>query len=54
MQFTHKTNLVSGIVGRENSIVVMEEKQVFSNIWVFTYWSSASAHRLTELFKSNL
>ena len=33
MQFTHKTNLVSGIVGRENSIVVMEEKQVFSNTW---------------------
>jgi hypothetical protein len=38
MWFTHKTNHVSGLVGRDNNIFVMEEKQVFSNIWVFTDW----------------
>jgi hypothetical protein len=33
--FTHKNNIVRGLVGGDNTIFVMKERQVFSNIWVF-------------------
>jgi hypothetical protein len=33
--FTHKNNIVRGFVFLDNNIFVMEERQVFSNIWVF-------------------
>jgi hypothetical protein len=32
MWFIHKNNIVRGIVGRDNNIFVMKERQVFSNI----------------------
>jgi hypothetical protein len=32
---THKYNIVRGLVGGDNNIFVMEERQVFANIWVF-------------------
>ena len=48
MWFTHKNNIVRGLVGGDNNIFVMEERQVFSNIWVFKDWGRASAHRPTE------
>jgi hypothetical protein len=28
-------NIVRGLVGGDNAIVVMEERHVFSNIWFF-------------------
>jgi hypothetical protein len=30
-----QNNIVRGLVGGDNNIFVMEERQVFSNIWVF-------------------
>jgi len=30
-----KNNIVRGLVAGDNNIFVMEERQVFSNIWVF-------------------
>jgi hypothetical protein len=38
MWFTQKNNIVRGLVGGDNNIFVMEERQVFSNIWVFKDW----------------
>jgi hypothetical protein len=32
---THNNTIVRGLVGGDNSIFVMKERQVFSNIWVF-------------------
>jgi hypothetical protein len=31
----HKNNIARGLLGGDNNIVVMEERQVLSNIWVF-------------------
>ena len=50
MWFTHKNNIDRGLVGGDNNIFVMKERQVFSNIWVFKDWCRASAHRPTEFF----
>jgi hypothetical protein len=50
MWFTQKNNIVRGFVGGDNNIFVMEEKQVFSNIWGFKDWCRASAHRPIEVF----
>ena len=54
MWFTHTNNIVRGLVGGDNNIFVMKERQMFSKIWVFNDWCSASAHRPTEFFNSNL
>jgi hypothetical protein len=54
MWFTHKNNIVWGLVGGDKYIFVMEERQVSSNIWVFKGWCRTSAHRPTECFNSNL
>ena len=55
MWFTHKNNIVRGLVGVDNNIFVMEGRQVLSNIWVFKDWSRAGAHGPTEfVFNSNL
>jgi hypothetical protein len=35
IQFTHKDNIVRGLVLGDNDIYVMEERQVINNIWVF-------------------
>jgi hypothetical protein len=48
--FTHNYNIVRGLVGGDNNIFVMKERQVFSNIWVFKDWCRASAYRPTEFF----
>ena len=32
MWFTHKSNTIRGLVGGDDNIFVMEERQVFSNI----------------------
>jgi hypothetical protein len=48
MRFTHKNNIARGLVGGDNNIFVMKERQVFSNIWVFKNWCRASAHRLLQ------
>jgi hypothetical protein len=50
MWFTQKNNIVRGLVGGDNNIFVMEERQVFSNIWGFKDWCRASAHRPIEVF----
>jgi hypothetical protein len=33
MRFTHKNNIARGLVGGDNNIFVMKERQVLSNIW---------------------
>jgi hypothetical protein len=35
MDVTYAQNNVRGLVGADNDIFVMKERQVFSNIWVF-------------------
>jgi hypothetical protein len=34
--------IVGELVGGDSSVFVMEDRQVFSNIWVFKDWSRAS------------
>jgi hypothetical protein len=53
MWSTHKNNIDRGLVGGDNNLFIMEERHVFSNIWVFKDWRRASAHRPTEFFTSN-
>ena len=50
MWFTHKSNIVRGLVGGENNRFVMEEKQVFSNIWVLKDCCRAGTNGPTECF----
>ena len=48
MWFTHKNDIVKGIVCRNNNISVVEVKQVFhiNNIWVFIYFLNIDVARV--------
>jgi len=50
MWFTHKNNIVWCLVGGDNNIFVMEERPVFSNIWVLKDWCKCLERRLFLLF----
>jgi hypothetical protein len=38
MCFTHNNNIARCLVGGDNNIFVMKERQVIFNIWVFKDW----------------
>ena len=59
MWLMHKNNIARGLLGGDNNIFVMEERQVLSNIWVFkdlevnTQWHNVQLLRLIENIQVN-